>query len=253
MHKMLEGIDTGYEGRFDFPPTQAPPAITYLLASVPRAGSTLFSHILWRTGCLGAPLEYLNFEKTGPYFFASHSAETQMRLWTSLLHRRTSPNGVFGFKCFPVQLQGLQQSNPDLLARLRPRRIVYLDRRDRAAHVVSYARATLTGVWNKVQETDVTAPPTYSHEALEMAERGIEAQAAFWETLFQDRRIEPLRLWYEDVVARPDETARQVADYLGVALEPGAEVTVPPVLKQSNAGSEDWAVRYERAKATGAA
>lgn len=245
---MLVEIDTGYEGKFDFPRRAAEPDIVYMLASIPRTGSTWLSHALWQTGCLGAPLEYLNFEKTGPYYFAAHSADNQLRLWRSVLHRRTSPNGVFGFKCFPVQLQALQQDNQALLAALRPTRIVYLDRRDRAAHIVSLARASLSGIWRKEQERDRAAPPAYSHEAMEMAERGIEFQAAGWERMFRERGIEPLRLWYEDVVAAPGEAARQVADYLGVALVAGAEVRVPAVVRQSRAGSEDWAERYERSK-----
>jgi LPS sulfotransferase NodH len=245
---VLVDLETGYEGRFDFPRRAAGPELVYMLASVPRTGSTYFSHLLWQTGCMGAPLEYLNFEKTGPYYFASHSPDNQMQLWSSLLHRRTSPNGVFGVKIFPVQLQELHRTNPALLAALRPRRIVYLGRRDRIAHVVSYARANLSGVWRADQETGLHEPPLYSQEALEMAERGIEVQAESWERTFRDRGVEPLRLWYEDVVADPARAVRQVADYLGVALAPEAEVRVPAVRKQSAAGSEDWAMRYERAK-----
>jgi LPS sulfotransferase NodH len=40
--------------------------MVYTLASIPRTGSTWLSHALWGTGYLGAPLEYVNFEKTGP-------------------------------------------------------------------------------------------------------------------------------------------------------------------------------------------
>src|SRR3954451_22170749 len=165
--RMLLDLDTGYEGKFDFPRREGEPDIVYMLASIPRTGSTFLSHALWQTGCLGAPLEYLNFEKTGPYYFAAHSADAQMRLWRSLLHRRTSPNGVFGIKIFPAQLQMLTQQNPALLAALRPTRIVYLDRRDRGAHIVSLARASLSGVWRKEQEKDLAAPPAYSQEAME--------------------------------------------------------------------------------------
>ena len=246
---MLLDVDTGYEGKFDFPRRAAEPDLVYMLASIPRTGSTYLSHLLWQTGCLGAPLEYLNFEKTGPYYFASHSPDTQARLWRSVLHRRTSPNGIFGFKIFPIQLQALNQQNPALLQALQPSRIVYLTRRDRIAHIVSLARASVSGVWRKEQEAGERAPPAYSQEALDMAERGIEVQAAGWEKLFAERGIDPLRLDYEDVVARPAEAAARVAAYLGVALEPGAEVRVPAVLKQSGAGTEDWAARYAASKA----
>jgi LPS sulfotransferase NodH len=225
---MLDGVETGYEGKFDFP-ARAPERL-YLLATVPRTGSSHLSHLLWRTGCLGAPLEYLNFDKSGPYFFAHAAPDQQDWLWRSVLRRRTSPNGVFGVKCFPSQLEALHRSNPALLSAIwsallpagRLGRIVHLARRDRTAHAISYARATISGIWRKEQETGAGGEPEYSAAALATAERWIDMQAAAWEEMFGSLRIEPLRLWHEDVVARPGEAVRQVADYLGVALDPAA-------------------------------
>src|SRR3954452_25422318 len=170
---MLSHIETGYEGKFDFAARQQPPDLAYLLASVPRAGSTYFSHLLWGTGCLGAPLEYLNFEPAGPYGFAASSTELQRQLWRSVLRRRCSPNGAFGLKAFPPQLDQLQRKNPLLLDEVLatilphdcPRRIVYLRRRDRLAQPVSYARATLSGVWRKEQESGPARAIDYSEEA----------------------------------------------------------------------------------------
>jgi LPS sulfotransferase NodH len=251
---MLEQTDTGYEGKFDFPPRAGGPERTYLLASLPRAGSTHFSHLLWRTGCLGAPLEYLNFEPLGPYGFAANSPDAQLQLWRSVLRRRTSPNGVFGLKVFPPQLEHLQRANPPLLAdvlammlpRGRPRHIVYLQRRDRAAHVVSYARAWMSGVWRKEQERADAKPLEYSGEALKAAEQGIAHQEAVWARMFADLRIEPLTLWHEDVLADPAGAAGQVADYLGVAIDPAAAVDVPQLVKQSLGDSAEWIERYCR-------
>ena len=51
---MLDISDTGYEGKFDFAWCGQRPDISYMLATVPRTGSTWFSHLLWQTGCLGA-------------------------------------------------------------------------------------------------------------------------------------------------------------------------------------------------------
>jgi trehalose 2-sulfotransferase len=249
---MIEGIDTGYEGRFDFPPCAAAPAITYLLASVPRAGSTLFSHILWRTGCLGAPLEFLNFDPAGPYFFAARAPEAQRELWRSLLKRRTSPNGVFGLKAFPTQLQALHEANPSLLAEVLAtilprggaRRIVYLRRRDRVAQTVSLARAAMSGVWRKEQEGREAGPLEYSDEALQAAERGIAFQEELWERMFRDLAIEPLRLWHEDVLAGPAEAAARVADYLGVEIDPAAAIAIPEIRKQTRGDADAWTQRY---------
>ena len=247
---MLDGVETGYEGKFDFPGRM--PEVAYLLATVPRTGSSFLSHVLWRTGCLGAPLEYLNFDKDGPYFFAHDAPDQQGWLWRSVLRRRTSPNGVFGVKCFPMQLEALHQGNPALLSAIwsillptgRPGKIVYLARRDRFAHAISYARATISGIWRKEQEKGTGAEPEYSKTALANAEQWIEMQASGWEEMFANLRIEPLRLWYEDVAARPDEAARQVADYLGVTLDPDAVVEIPAVERQSEAGARAWAERH---------
>jgi LPS sulfotransferase NodH len=253
---MLTDIETGYEGKFDFAARPQGPEQTYLLASVPRAGSTYFSHLVWRTGCLGAPLEYLNFESGGPYGFASGSPDLQRQLWRSLLRRRCSPNGVFGLKAFPPQLEQLKRRNPTLLeevlATILPRgvarRVVYLRRRNRLAQAVSYARATLSGVWRKEQEAAGPSPLDYSEEALESAERGIAHQEAGWEQMFAELKIEPLTVWHEDALADGAAVARAVADYIGVPIDPEAVVKVPPIEKQSEGNSHDWAERYARSR-----
>jgi LPS sulfotransferase NodH len=255
---MLDNFETGYEGKFDFPPRMDAPERTYLLASVPRAGSTYFSHVLWRTGCLGAPLEYLNFEVAGPYGFAANSADLQHELWRSVLRRRCSPNGVFGLKAFAQQLDGLQRTNPALLSdvlatmlpRDRPRHVVYLRRRDRVAQVVSYARASLSGIWRKDQERSGSSEPAYSQEALEAAERGIEFQESVWARMFADLRIEPLELWHEDVLADPNAAAQQVAGYVGVSIDPHAAIDIPSIDKQSVGDASEWAERYSKERET---
>jgi LPS sulfotransferase NodH len=239
-------FDTGYEGKFDFPDGGRRPEIVYLLASVPRSGSTFLSHLLWRSGCLGAPLEYLNFD--GPYAFAAKSAELQQWLWHSVLRRRTSPNGVFGFKCFPTQLDALQGGNPPLFAEvfdlIRRARIIDLRRRDRIAHAISLARADMTGIWAAGQPGTPGAEARYSAEAIAAAERGIAAQSAAWDRLFKELRVEPLTLWYEETVAQPEATLQQVAAFLGVPLARDATITVPAVGRQAGSDSHDWAARY---------
>ena len=254
--QMLTHIDTGYEGKFDFPVRRQGPDLTYLLASVPRAGSTHCSHLLWRTGCLGAPLEYLNFEPAGPYGFAATSPQLQLQLWRSVLGRRCSPNGVFGLKAFAPQLEQLQRKGPQLLEEVLtamlpqggPRRIVYVRRRDRIAQTVSYARAALSGIWRKEQESKVAQPLEYSTEALEAAERGIALQEAVWNQMFSELKIEPLTVWHEDAVANGAAVAEAVANYLGVTIEASAVVQVPMIEKQSEGDSLAWAERYESSR-----
>lgn len=256
---MLDNFDTGYEGKFDFPPSLQRPQRTYLLASVPRAGSTYLSHLLWQTGCLGAPLEYLNFEPEGPYGFAANSAQLQLELWHSVLRRRCSRNGVFGLKAFAQQLEALQRTNQALLEdvlstllRNGPqRRVIYLRRRDRVAQTVSYARASISGVWRKEQESEESNLPEYSEEALESAERGIAFQESVWARMFDELRIEPLNLWHEDILSDPEAAARKVAAYVGVEIDSSAAIEVPVISKQSPGEAAQWAERYRQRTANG--
>lgn len=253
---MAAEVDSGYEGKFDFPPRSEGPERTYLLASVPRAGSTFFSHVLWRTGCLGAPLEYLNFEPAGPYGFAARSPDMQRLLWQSVLKRRCSPNGVFGLKAFPIQLEQLNHDNPPLLEKMLSvmlprggeRRIVYLRRRNRIEQVVSYARASLSGVWREEQESGKAVVIDYSQEALDAADRGIAFQEGIWARMFNDLAIAPLQLWHEDVLVDPSAAARRVADHVGVSLEPGSAIEVPAIQRQNSADSGEWIERFTRSR-----
>jgi LPS sulfotransferase NodH len=249
---MQDGVTTGYEAEFDFPPRDRMPKRPWLFASVPRSGSTYVSHLLWATGCLGAPLEYLNFEPTGPYGFASESPQAQDEIWRTVLQRRTSPNGVFGLKAFPRQLEGVHEVNPGLVAEVmrtlfprgREARVVQLHRRDKTAHAISYARALLSGIWRKEQEPDDRPEPEYSRNAMAHAARLIDQQEATWLEMFRDLRVEPLKLWYEDVLADPDKAVRAVADYLGVRLDPTAAHRVPAIERQSQSGARAWAERH---------
>ena len=251
---MLAGLETGHEGKFDFPRGAAPPLLTYLLATVPRTGSTWFSHLLWESGCLGAPLEYLNFDPSGPYYFAARSPSVQQDLWRSVLARRTAPNGVFGLKCFPTQLEDLRETNPQLLSEVmstvvtdvsKPK-LVYLERSDRTAHAVSYARATLSGVWRSEQEDERGIAATYSEKSIRRAQEGLDLQIAAWEQMFSDLRIQPLRISYEGILADPARAVLEVAEFLGVELDRSARISVPAIRKQADGDAEAWVERFER-------
>lgn len=248
----LEAIETGYEEHYDFPRREALPERAYMLATTPRSGSSYLSHVLWRTGCLGAPLEYLNFLPTGPARLAIADPQQQAAFWRSMLHLRTSRNGVFGIKAFSLQLRELQKRNPKLLREVfsalllkgPETRVIRLSRRDGIAHAISYARAALSGIWRKEQETGGGASVEYSDKVVDDARAGLDRQEADWDLLFNELRIEPLTLWYEDITEQPNEAIRSVADYLAVELDAAAAVGVPAVEKQADEDSRRWSELY---------
>lgn len=248
----IEGIITGYEEVFDFPRVAGIPPVRYLLASVPRAGSTWLSHCLWSTGCLGAPLEYLNFEPGGHGASAAGDPVAQHATWRRSIACRTSPNGVYGLKAFPAMLHDLEVGNQRLLSEVMqvmlgpssPRKVVRLRRRDRAAHAISYARASLSGVWRQEQEqvAGETEPP-FNAMAVERCRRSIDHQEAAWDQMCSELRLTPFELWFEDALSDPSGTAAAVCGYLGIALDPAAAIAVPPIRQQAQEGARLWAQR----------
>ena len=246
------GFETGYEERFDFPHRAALPERPYVLATVPRTGSSYVSHLLWQTGCLGAPLEYLNFLASGPSRFALDEPAKQTELWRSIIHLRTSPNGVFGVKCFSLQLRELQRSNPELLIEAMKlllfrgpgTRVIRLRRRDRIAHAISYARAAASGVWRQEQESGGPATVEFSGKAVDDARAFLDRQEADWELLFAEYGIEPLTMWYEDIEAQPEQAIQAVAAFLDVEIDPTAALPIYQVERQSQDDSKRWRDRY---------
>lgn len=229
------------------------PARPWLLATVPRTGSTFVSHLLWGTGCLGAPLEYLNFEPSGPYGHLADDPAGQQRQWREVIARRTSPNGVFGLKAFPLLMEDLGRMNRPLLAEVMRMmvpegsgaRVVQLRRRDAKAHAVSYARALLSGVWRKEQESEEQVDPDFSRTAFDRAERLIVSQERAWQDMYAGLGIDPLVIWYEDVLADPEATVAAVAEYLEVRIDPSASVDVPLIERQSRRGTARWLSELE--------
>jgi LPS sulfotransferase NodH len=62
--------------------------------------------------------------------------------------------------------------------------------------------------------------------------------------MFNDLRVNPLILWYEEVLADPGRAVAAVAGHLGIRLDPAAAVAVPAIERQSQTGARAWAERH---------
>lgn len=242
MHFIIET----YTRPFDFPVPATPPAsCTYMLATVPRTGSTYLCHRLWRTGCLGAPLEYLNpvFYEPAMQWESCADLETY---WRQVRSRRSSPNGVFGWKMFTPSYVRIAEQTPVLLPRIAPDHVIYLTRRDKIEQAVSYAMAIDSGAW--FSGADHTTQPSYSREVVERALRMIEQQEQSWQRIFERTTCSYLPVYYEDVIADWQGAVRSIADFCGVSL--GAELDALPHVplpdKQGDRTNHEWAEVYRR-------
>jgi LPS sulfotransferase NodH len=235
----LEDLAELYGPAFDFPPRGAPPDMRYLLAVTPRCGGTLLAMALWRTGALGAPLEYLNLARLERFRRRIGGADLAGYL-AALERRRTSPNGVFGLKAFLTQLLEARRQDPELLRRLAPRAWVRLRRRDRVAQAVSLARAEQTQAW--VGAGAGRPEPVYSRATIEEKAAFLAWQDEGWDALLADIDSPVVSLWYEDLA----RDAVAAADDVLAALEmkAGPPVALPALVPQQDELSLDWIARY---------
>lgn len=225
-----------FSTEYDFPPYDAEPTCTYVIASTPRSGSHMLGHALGSTGALGFPLEYLNRANL-PSWQRRLGAETPRQTLDAIKRIRTSPNGCFGLKLHYDQLVSIAPhiEPGDLLDRAR---VVRLRRRDLLAQAVSLAVARQTGSWISAQVP--TREPVYDGDAIEKALGDIAWSDAQWDVALARMGVQPLDLAFEEVVADVDAAVKRVAAFLGIpdaALRPRP---TPRPAQQSGNVNEVW-------------
>src|SRR5579859_1258482 len=111
---------TLYMPEYDFQPREQAPSAEVMIAATPRSGSTTFCLSLWRTGVLGAPLEYANSGVQDRIGRWSRKLGEAGRYWDEIKRVRTGPNGVFSYKFFIPNYLELRRAAPELLPRISP-------------------------------------------------------------------------------------------------------------------------------------
>lgn len=223
----------------------------YLIASTQRSGSYFLSYLLRGTGLLGAPFEYLH---------PDHQPRWHERLGTSdlrgtlerLFEIRTSPNGWFGIKAHWDHFEHGRAEAGDLL---HFERFLRIERRDRLAQAVSLALARQTKSWMSIQER--AAESRYDERKIAHALAILDRDTRAWDEWFAAAKVEPLHIFYEDLVTDPLAVVNRILGEFG--LEPLTGLPPVPTHKQANAINAEWKRRYSspfarlkrRAKALG--
>jgi LPS sulfotransferase NodH len=222
-----------------------PTTLSYVIVAQARTGSTMLEERLRARG-LGTPFEYLNPRLMALLARRWSGRETLpfARYLEQLKANRTTPNGVFGFKCLVTQVEATFTSGAEARGFLLGfDRIVILCRRDKLAQAVSALRAEQTGQWTSALAP--SGPDKARFDALGISRR-------IHRFLAQDRALEQmkleavrpvLRLQYEAVRDAPEAEWARLQEFLG--FEPAPAGSAPPAVQpQREALSEEWERRY---------
>ena len=238
------------------------PNRSYLICATPRTGSYLLCDGLRATGVAGRPTEFVSpsFQQ---YWAKQWGTPTYENYLERIVAAGTTPNGVFGIKAHPYQFTHfLRQASgqarlplgqqASIVERWFPRpAYVWLRRRDRARQAVSYARAAKTHVWWDANEAPapfgapVTESPRFDYSLVERSAERLGADDASWRAFFRANHVEPMTVFYEDLVADYPGTIRQVMDHLG--LQGGfRELPQPGFRRQADGLNDRWTDRFVR-------
>jgi trehalose 2-sulfotransferase len=239
------------------------PTLSYLICCVPRTGSWLLSETLQSIGIAGRPREY----------FDPATRHRYLRLWgmpadasfTDFFDRvkteATTPNGVFGAKIHWYQFEDLQKHlalargpvipERGLLQTVLPDlRYVFLTRRDKVRHAISYARASETKLWWEIDpfmgptRCVLAKTPRFDVARFDRLRHKILDHERRWRQYFRQHGISPLTVEYEDVARDHAGETRRVLDYLQIPVPTDLAIGKPRLRKQSDGLSETWARQY---------
>jgi LPS sulfotransferase NodH len=214
------------------PPAAAELRMAWFLCGVQRSGTWLLAGLLDSTGLAGRPHEW----------FSQRTAEANRRLWNvgsddayfrCIKRAGTTPNGVFACK---LTWDAVARAGD--LASLAPEQFFVWLRRDPEAIGVSWARAAQTGRFH-AWDPPPDAEPRFVREKIDALARLARARNTAWGRWFAERAIEPLELWYDDVVAEPYAASARVLEHLGLPAAAAAVRTDP-------SPPSDWLERYRR-------
>jgi trehalose 2-sulfotransferase len=217
---------------------------SYIVASSYRSGSNYFCWELWRTGVLGAPVEFLNPYDALPVLMNRFKASSPADYIAKLIERRSSKNGVFGLKTHSHHFEVFLKQYPQLLEALAPVTFIHINRRNTLAQAVSMAKALQTDFWTSRIESE-RPPLQYDRELIAKCLEEVEQQELKWPRWFEAHGIEPFRVVYEDLIADTPKVIRSIVELLGVTDDEPDDVLVPPTKRQGDGTNRDWIERFE--------
>lgn len=235
-----------YGSEFDFPNFDTLPRREYMLAALPRSGSTFLAMEMWRTGVMGAPMEYLNAlfaSIIGHRLMIRNINEEMLTYWSGVKRLRTSANGVFGYKMFISFYLEFGKGCPEMLHCLTPDKVVFLTRSSLTEQAVSYSRAIRSDSWfYDVRERE---RPEYDADHILQCIDSLQYQLDFWHELFELTGTSVHHVSYEDVLDDPRGVLEGIADFLGVKIHPEVAIALPHIKIQRDAESVEWVRRFK--------
>jgi trehalose 2-sulfotransferase len=248
-------------------PMAKQPEQSYILWFTQRVGSTLLAQALEDTSVAGRPREWLN-ASSAVAVMKQHGAATAGELRSQLWRVATTSNGVLGIKYGMVPK--LHEELVELMASVDPERTGrshdawqrffpncshwLLTRRDKVRLAISWWRAIKTEEWHRPNRADTSVgmveskPPgslieKYDFHAIQYLLDECSAREGAIRRQLDAWTIEPVTIFYEDLVAEFETTVRSVLELLRVPHARAMTIPRPAFEALADEINDAW---YER-------
>jgi trehalose 2-sulfotransferase len=201
------------------------PQISYAIFTTPRSGSTYLCDLLDSTKIAGHPSEHL---RLATQELACHCNFDYLRLLYNLMQYRLTNNGVFGTKFISHFLFELKKTQFDFKQIFNSLdKFILLIRKDKLAQAISLVLAQQTNVWH-IDTNNNTKNLNYQSKLnnividdifLENVEKKyvfINQQEKQLKQILATYKIEPLEIFYEDIVDNAELQINQILDFLKI-------------------------------------
>jgi len=252
------------------PTRSTSPTATYIICTNPRSGSWLFSEGLASTSLAGNPREWFNTgeeQQRRARWRMGHSTDLSYAMYLELARSEsTTSNGISGIKMhyfqlaeLPKKMAGIQSlrglTAAELMLKVFPNaKYIWLTRRDKARQAISLMLATRTNEWWSIKGSaaskalESSGDPEFDPHTIARMEHFLEEHDSRWQSYFQNHKIAPLVIYYEDLVADYAGIIVSVLKWLGIPNADHVVIPEPRLRRQSNARNEEWLARYTALK-----
>ena len=188
------------------------------------------------SGMAGYPMDYID----GRYLTAFQRVRGTWSMATyfdDLETRRTSPNGLFGVKVKPHQIEhtfGLAQHDAHQFIRSFDR-FIRIYRRDKLGQAISLMLAQESSVWvgdaPDAQRGPDRRDPSDDLNNVARSLALVAQEDHAWRTIIRELRLTTLDIAYEDLIADPSKELLRVFEWLGVDVTP-TKIPLPKIVHQ---------------------
>ena len=200
------------------------PDLSYAILTTPRSGSTYLCDLLDSTNLAGRPKEHLRLAAQELSLYCNFD---YLKLLDNLMQDCTTDNGVFGTKIISHFLFEFKQTKPDFKQIFRSiDKFILLIRRDKLAQAVSLELAQRTEIWhlhtNKKDNNYQSKLADIKIDSVLLDEVGqkydfIHQQEARLKKILANNKIEPLEIFYEDLLENARLQIDRILDFLAIA------------------------------------